>query len=382
MVLPKERVRAVFDRVPVDRVPLHHIGFTSRAASHVLGREAYVGGGIQQWREACALWQGDDAHKEFLERSEKDAFDLNLAVGNDMVRMQYWRMPVRPARRIDECSFLYGDPDGEWRTYTFDPRTELYQITARHPEPVAEDLADVERQVIAEEDALESHEVRPEHFDGTRQAVAKWGREHVVRIAGGGIGIGHGSIAWLEAFALRPDLVARHFDVQAEGFVRSAQGLAEAGAEYVFGGGDMASNTGPIYSPQSFRELTVPRIKRMADACHQHGMRYLFASDGDLWPVADDLFGRCGVDGYFEIDRLAGMDLARLRERYPDLTLIGNISSRTLHRGTPEDVTAEARSCLEEADRSGGIIVGVSNYVMPETPPENIDALLTALGSR
>jgi uroporphyrinogen-III decarboxylase len=123
----------------------------------------------------------------------------------------------------------------------------------------------------------------------------------------------------------------------------------------------------------------LPRLKRITEACHKYGLYYLFASDGNLWPVADDLFGNSGVDGYYEIDGKAGMDLRKLKERFPHLTLIGNISSHTLHTKTKEDVIRETMSCFDEARRSRGIIVGVSNYILPGTPEENLWAMVETM---
>ena len=123
----------------------------------------------------------------------------------------------------------------------------------------------------------------------------------------------------------------------------------------------------------------LPRLRRFSEACHQHGLYYLFASDGNLWPVAEDLFSASGIDGYFEIDRRAGMDLHELRSCYPHLTLIGNISSHTLHRGTKEEILEETLSCIEEAKKSGNIIVGTSNYFMPGTPEENLKTMIETI---
>lgn len=120
-------------------------------------------------------------------------------------------------------------------------------------------------------------------------------------------------------------------------------------------------------------------LKKVSEACHTHNVYHFFASDGNLWPVADILFGESGIAGYFEIDRKAGMDLAKLREQFPQLTLIGNLSSWTLSTGSVNDVENEVRSCMEMAGKYGGIVVGASNYVMPETPHENIDAMLNLL---
>jgi len=91
------------------------------------------------------------------------------------------------------------------------------------------------------------------------------------------------------------------------------------------------------------------------------------------------LFGTSGIDGYYEIDRRAGMDLGELRERFPKLTLIGNISSHTVHLGSRDEVVSEVLSCLEDANRSQGIIVGTSNYFVPGTPIENVEAMLETI---
>jgi tetratricopeptide (TPR) repeat protein len=135
----------------------------------------------------------------------------------------------------------------------------------------------------------------------------------VVRVGAGAVGIPTENL-WLEAVALRPDLVARHLDIQVERAARQIPFLAQQGFRYIWGGGDFAGNGGPMYSPLVLQELVLPRLRRITAICHQAGMQYLFASDGDLWSVADDLFGRSGVDGYYEIDLLAEMDLRRLRE--------------------------------------------------------------------
>jgi len=362
-------VLATFQHKPTDKVPIHNIGFSSRIASIILGREAYVGGGIQQWREAKALWQGEEAHQEYLERSERDAFDVSTALEHDILRLQYWRMSAKPTQRKDEYTFLYGDPEKNWRLMRFDPGTELYQVIDQYP-PKAEDTFEtIEKEIEQAERSLENYHPSSEGSPHTRTLMEKYGRNWVVRVGGGGLGVSYSSRAWLEA------IVA----LQAERAVRSMEGIAAAGVKMVFGGGDFAADHGPFYSPKSFHDLMLPRLRRITDACHKYGLYYLFASDGNLWPVADDLFGNSGVDGYYEIDGKAGMDLRKLRQRFPYLTLIGNISSHTLHTGTKEDVIRETMSCLDEARRSRGIIVGVSNYILPGTPEENLWAMIETM---
>ncbi len=374
----RERIETAFQRQNPDKVPVHHIGFSSEIASALLGREAFVGGGIQQWREARALWQGKDAHQEFLERSFQDAIDIALLCEHDLIRVRYWRYNKKPTRQIDENTFLYEYGDEEnWQVLRYDPGSEQCHVFDYKPktEPSLEDL---QQQVAVQESAVAEYQPQEEDFEFEIRAQRRLGHEWVVRVDAVHLDIPTDP-AWLEATILRPDLVARYLDVQLERAIRNVQFLAPLGFRYFFGGGDLASNDGPMYSPKTFTALMLPRLKRISDVCHQHGGYHLFASDGNLWPVADDLFGQSGVDGYYEIDRRAGMDLKKLRDRFPHLTLIGNISSHTVHTGSRAEIISETLSCLEEAKHSKGIIVGVSNYFVPHTPVENVIAVLETI---
>jgi len=376
-MLPKERVLAIFEHRPTDIVPTYQAGLSSRVASAVLGREAYVGGGMQQWRESKALWEGEAAHREFLERSRQDAHDLANALNVDYVRPAYWRKNEKPTRKIDKYTFMFGDPGDAWYVMRFDPETELYQVvdSQHRAEPT---LADIERRVEALESSAPRHSPTPESFADSAAALEVFGHERAV--PGGGVGICVPREAvWLEAVALRPDLVARHLDAQAERSVRSVACQAKMGLRFLQGGGDFAGKNGPFYSPKAFHRLMLPALQKVSAACHEHECFHMFASDGDLWPVAEDLFGASGVDAFYEIDRQAGMDLRALRQRYPELTLLGGISSETLHCGTRDEVVAEARSALEVAREMGSIMVGCSNQIVAQTPIENLMAMLETI---
>lgn len=370
---------AAFEHQATDRVPVFHAGFSSWAASVILGREAYVGGGIQQWREAAALWAGEEAHAEYVERSRRDALDLTEALDQDMVRVTYWRMPTRPAREIDDRTFLYGDPDGEWQVMRFDPDTELYQVTDRSPHP-PKTADDLEKEVERAERGLEAPPPTASSYAAEAEAMEVF-PDRAVRGRGAGINIDYKRPEWLEAIALRPDLVERQFEVQMQQALRTLAPQAELGLRLLSGGGDFASNQGPFYSPAFFHEAVMPRLRAVTEAYHKRGCYLLYASDGNLWPVADDLFGAADMDGFYEIDLQAGMDLGRLRERFPHLTLLGGISSQTLHRGTRDDVVAEVSEAMETAAALGSILVGCSNQVVAGTPAGNIEAMVETMDS-
>ncbi len=376
-----ERVAAAFEKRETDRVPVYHISASYEVASALLGREAYVGFGIQQWREATALWNGPDAHHEFLQRTYEDTLAINRLYGNDIYRFTYPRCPLKPTRRIDEHTFLfeYGEED-QWKILRHDPSQEHINILFDWKTKTSFTFEDLERDLAAREQAMGARDESPRFSDDdpSVRAQKELGDVVAIRRGGGGISIPRDEI-WLEAVALRPDLVERHLDLLVESARTTTGPLIEFGFRYLFGGGDFAGNRGPFYSPRAFHDLVLPRLQQVTAHIHRHGGYSLFASDGDLWSVAPDLFGASGVDGFYEIDRRAGMDLARLRETFPDLTLIGNISSHTLHVGTKEEVVAETLSCLETARKYNGIIVGISNLPMPGTPVETLVAMLETI---
>ena len=370
---------ATFEHQETDKVAVMHTGFSSEVASALLGREAYVGGGIQQWREAVAWWNGEDAHAEFVERSLQDAIDLSLYCGHDIILARYWRYKPKPTRRIDEYTFMYEyGPEENWRVLRFDPPSEQCHIYNYIPEATLT-FEDLERELDEREKALADYSPSEESFASELEARRRLKNDYVFRVRGAaGIGIGKEAI-WLEATLLRPDLVERDLDIQAEICERNIRFLAQNGFHYIFDGNDLASNDGPFFSPKVFREFLFPRLKLVADTFHECGSHFSFASDGNLWPVADDLFGRTGIDGYYEIDRRVGMDMRRLRERFPDLILIGNISSTEVAMLSREEIVAQTLDCMQFAKETTGVIVGVSNLVVPGTPMENITAMLETI---
>ena len=103
-MLPKERVAATFRGEKTDRVPIYFGQMSSRVASAALGREVIIGGGYPQWREACALWEGPDAHAEYLERHWTDAIDMYVKLGMDHLRAEYWRLARKPAKSLSSAS--------------------------------------------------------------------------------------------------------------------------------------------------------------------------------------------------------------------------------------------------------------------------------------
>jgi hypothetical protein len=205
-MLPRERIQAAFEHRPSDKVPIYQAGFSSYAASLVLGREAYTGGGIQQFREARALWNGPEAHAEYLLRSRNDAFEVAEILDLDLIRPMYWRLAEKPTRKIDELTYVYGsEAAGNWRVMSFDPTTELYQVLASAPQPEPT-LADLERSLSAAPLNPDSYRPQPADWPDLVAAVERFGKHRAIPGFGTGLCIPREPI-WLEACILRPDLL-------------------------------------------------------------------------------------------------------------------------------------------------------------------------------
>jgi len=375
-VTAKERVACAFELRPYDKVPIYQAGFSAAVGSQILGREAFVGGGRVQYLEAVALWNGEQAHREYLRRCHDDAVELCRTLKLDVVRTTYWRMPEKPTRRIDEFTFLYGDENATWRVMRHDPHTELYQIIDHSPVP-APTIEDLERGVAALEERVESYEPAPAMFDAIKRTMDEFG-EDGVPYGGGGVGLCiPREPIWLEAVALRPDIVKRYLDAQAEQSARNAALAAEHGIRYLYGGGDFASARGPFYSPRAFHELMLPGLRKITAACEAAGTLHGFASDGDLWSVADDLFSN--VHFFYELDCRAGMTIRRVRETFPRVALLGGVNSETLHLGSVDDVKRETEQAIEAAGELGGCVIGCSNQIVAGTPLQNVWAMMEIL---
>ncbi len=116
---------------------------------------------------------------------------------------------------------------------------------------------------------------------------------------------------------------------------------------------DIAYKNAPLFSPAWLRRLWAPRLAKLNAAWHDRDTVCLFHSDGNLFPVLDDLVA-AGIDGLNPLEVLAGMTVGKVRQRYPHLFLTGGIDvSQLLSFGTPDEVRAACRQAIAEAGGRG-----------------------------
>ena len=175
---------------------------------------------------------------------------------------------------------------------------------------------------------------------------------------------------WLETF----------LDCIAEGAVEDARLAAAAGAD-IFGiGDDLGSQRGLLISPDLWRELFKPRLKRITDAVKQANpdTAFFLHTDGLVTELIPD-FIEVGVDILNPIQPEV-MDPAEVKADYgKDLIFFGAISvQHTLPLGTPQDVRDEVKLRMETIGAGGGYIMTPSHLINPDIPWENIVAFFEA----
>ncbi len=164
---------------------------------------------------------------------------------------------------------------------------------------------------------------------------------------------------------------------------RAAQILKEAGdlVDVVTFGDDLAFQTGPMVSPETYRRLLKPWHKRYFDTVKQHTGAFIrYHTCGSIAPLMDDLID-LGVDAINPVQVAAdNMDTKMLKERFGDrVTFWGGVDTqRVLPDGTPDEVRAETKKRIEDLAPGGGYVLSAVHNILTGVPLENIIAMYQA----
>lgn len=154
-----------------------------------------------------------------------------------------------------------------------------------------------------------------------------------------------------------------------------AERVCQLGFDVFISTDDMAFNSAPFFSPAVFRDLLLPRYRRVAEKIT---IPWIIHSDGNIMPFLDDLIS-LGIVGLHPIEHGA-MDIRAMKRTYGDrLCLLGNVDLNLLGLGTPEEVDQEVRGLIHDVGQGGGYIVTSGNSLAGYLRPENVLALSEAV---
>lgn len=178
-----------------------------------------------------------------------------------------------------------------------------------------------------------------------------------------------------------PDLIGEYLCVSAENTIQRihliAQHITAHHCPVTLLYSDIAHNTGLLLSPAFLKQALLPVVDRITAAFHEHGIKVVYHSEGDLRKILPDLVAT-GIDGINTLSPAENMDPVEIRRLYPNLILWGGIeNAELLVRASVDDVRREVRRVVEGVGK--GLIVASSGGVHPACKVENCIAMVEAL---
>jgi len=135
--------------------------------------------------------------------------------------------------------------------------------------------------------------------------------------------------------------------------------------EFPFFWEDMAYNTGPMISPELFREHMLPRYARIVEVLRRHGVRTVGVDcDGNIDALLP-LWLEAGVNCMYPMEQAAGADPVRYRKEYGKAVVMrGGVEKRELmkDRAAVDRELERLRPLAEE----GGFIPHLDHWVPPD----------------
>ena len=172
----------------------------------------------------------------------------------------------------------------------------------------------------------------------------------------------------LYAFCDEPELVGEMMDTITElTLAVLARVLDEAPLTSLFFWEDMCYRRGPLISPAMFRELMIPRYRRVTGFAASRGVDVNFVdSDGEV-SLLIPLWAEAGIRGVYPMEVAAGMDVLALRRQYGrDLLMTGGIDKRVLAQGR-DAIDAELEAKIPLA-AEGGYIPHIDHSIPHDVP--------------
>ena len=159
-------------------------------------------------------------------------------------------------------------------------------------------------------------------------------------------------------------------------FYESTKGMLDA----VLIGNDFGGQTGLMVDPATLRKYVFPGTKKLIDQAKSYGLAVMHHSCGSVFPLIQDI-ADLGADVIHPIQALArDMDALNLKKHFAGkVAFCGGVDAQyLLVKGASEEVGRKVME-LKELFPTGLIISPSHEAVLPDIPPDNIEALFIAL---
>ena len=176
----------------------------------------------------------------------------------------------------------------------------------------------------------------------------------------------------------RPDLVKEYAAAYEAWAVEYTRQLVKARPDFLLLG---TSGTLVFNSPEIFRELALPTLQKQTRLAKEAGIPTMLHSCGNQRLLVDICANETDLDCINPLEPYPGgdCDLAEVKQKFGTrLSLMGNLSTTLVTMGTSSDVRTAAREAIDAAKEGGGFILSTGDECGPETPDDNIHAMVEA----
>lgn len=201
------------------------------------------------------------------------------------------------------------------------------------------------------------------HF---QDACAAFGMEHAMMVM----------LTNPDMFRAVIDRITNFYLKANEIFYEATKGYLDA----ILIGNDFGSQTGLMVPPESIQELVWPGTKMLIDQAKSYGLTVMHHSCGSIFPIIDDLIS-LGADIIHPIQALADeMDAPNLKKHFNGkVAFCGGVDAQyLLVNGKPAEVTKKVHE-LKEIFPTGLVLSPSHEAILPDIPPQNIEALFNAV---
>lgn len=176
---------------------------------------------------------------------------------------------------------------------------------------------------------------------------------------------------------LNPSMVEEFFTKITDFKIEMAKQALAHGAYCLQVGDDLGTQCSTLLSPQVFRSLLKPQLKRLFAVAKDAGVPMFMHSCGWMVDYLPDLI-EIGLDVWEPVQPCN--DLKKIKREYgKDLVFWGGIDTQSLPFLKPDAVKEMAREAIHILGKGGGHIIGPSQEIMNDVPLANVIALVETI---
>lgn len=176
---------------------------------------------------------------------------------------------------------------------------------------------------------------------------------------------------------LNPSLVEELLTKITDFKIEMAKQALAHGAQSLQVGDDLGTQCSTILSPDAFRTLLLPQLKRLFAVAKSAGVPQFMHSCGWMINFLPELID-IGLDVWEPVQPCN--DLKMLKREYgKDLVFWGGIDTQSLPFLKPDQVKEMARDAIRILGKGGGHIIGPSQEIMNDVPLENVIAVVETI---